>query len=48
MIAATLKEAMTHHAMAKHKKEDRQKDSEEELSNSERGWLWFGGAGYVW
>jgi hypothetical protein len=32
-------EAVTHHALAKQKKDDRQDDPNQELSNSERGWL---------
>jgi hypothetical protein len=36
---AALKEAVTHHAMAKQKKDHCQEDYKEELSNSERGWL---------
>jgi hypothetical protein len=34
-----LKEAVTHHAVAKQKKEDRQEEYEQELSSSERGWF---------
>jgi hypothetical protein len=36
-----LKEAVTHHALAKQKKDDCQEDYKEELPNSERGRLWF-------
>jgi len=39
VFPATLKEAMTHHALAKQKKYDCQDDCKEELANSERGWL---------
>ncbi len=35
MFPATLKEAMTHHAMAKQKKDDCQDNYKHELSNSE-------------
>jgi len=34
-----LKEAVTHHALAKQKEDDRQDDDKQELSNSEREWL---------
>jgi hypothetical protein len=34
-----LKEAVTQHGLAKQKKDDRQEDYKQELSNSERGWL---------
>jgi hypothetical protein len=37
--ALASKEAMTHHVLAKQKKDDRQDDYKQELSNSERGWL---------
>jgi hypothetical protein len=36
---AALKEAVTHRALAKQKKDDCQDDYKQELSNSERGWL---------
>jgi hypothetical protein len=36
---AAFMEAVTHHAMAKQKKDDCQDDYKQELSNSERGWL---------
>jgi hypothetical protein len=36
---AAFKEAVMHHALAKQKKEDCQEECEQELSNSERGWL---------
>ena len=39
VVPAALKEAVTHHALAKQKKDDRQDDYKQELSNSERGWL---------
>src|SRR5580693_2749650 len=39
VFAATLKEAMMHHALAYQKKDHRQHDYKQELSNSERGWL---------
>jgi len=39
MEPAAFKEAVTHHALAKQKKDDCQDDYKEELSNSERGWL---------
>ena len=39
MVPAALKEAMTHHALAKQKKDDCQDDYKQELSNSEGGWL---------
>ena len=39
MDAAALMEAVTHHALAKQKKDDCQDDYKQELSNSERGWL---------
>ena len=35
MFPATLKEAMTHHVMAKQKKDDCQDNHKHELSNSE-------------
>jgi len=38
---ATLKEAVTHHALPKQKKENCQNDDQHERSDSERGWLWF-------
>jgi|HubBroStandDraft_1064217.scaffolds.fasta_scaffold00959_5 hypothetical protein len=34
-----LKEAVTHHGLAKQKKDDCQEDYKQELSSSERGWL---------
>jgi len=37
--SAALEEAVSHHTMAKHKKDDCQKDYKQELSNSKRGWL---------
>jgi hypothetical protein len=39
MEPAAFKEAVTHHALAKQKKDDCQDDYKEELSSSERGWL---------
>ena len=39
VFPATLKEAMTHHALPKQKKDDRQDSYKQELSNSEKGWL---------
>ena len=36
---AAFKEAVTHHAVAEHKKEDRQEEYEQEMFGSERGWL---------
>jgi hypothetical protein len=36
---AAFKEAVMHHAIDKEKKDDRQKDYKQELSNPERGWL---------
>jgi len=36
--SAALEEAVSHHAMAKHKKDDCQEDYKQELSNSERRW----------
>ncbi len=36
---AALKEAVTHHAVAKEKKDDCQEDYKQEVSHSERGWL---------
>ena len=39
MFPATLKEAVTHHALAKQNEHDQQNDYKHELSNSERGWL---------
>jgi hypothetical protein len=39
VFPATLKEAVTHHALAKQKKNDHQEHYKQELSNSERGWL---------
>jgi hypothetical protein len=39
VFPATLKEAMTHHVLAKQKKDDCQHDYKQELSNSERGRL---------
>ena len=39
MDPTALMEAMTHHALGKQKKDDRQDDYKQELSNSERGWL---------
>jgi len=36
VFPATLKEAMTHHALAKEKKDDRQDDYKQELSNSDQ------------
>jgi hypothetical protein len=41
VFPATLEEAMTHHALAKQKKDDCQDDYKHGLSNSERGWLSF-------
>ena len=38
---AAFMETVTHHALAKQKEDDRQDDHNEELSNSERGWLRF-------
>jgi hypothetical protein len=38
---AALKEAMLHHTVAKHKKDDRQEDYKQELSGSECGGLWL-------
>jgi len=35
---AAFMEAVTHHALAKQKKDDCQDDHKQELSNSERGW----------
>ena len=37
--SAALEEAVSHHTMAKHKKDDCQEDYKQELSNSKRGWL---------
>jgi hypothetical protein len=37
VFPATLKEAMTHHALAKQYEHDQQNDYKHELSNSERG-----------
>jgi hypothetical protein len=37
--ALASKEAVTHHVLAKQKKDDCQDDYKQELSNSERGWL---------
>jgi hypothetical protein len=37
--ALASKEAMTHHVLAKQKKDDCQRDYKDQLSNSERGWL---------
>jgi hypothetical protein len=39
---AAFKEAVTHHALAKQKKDDCQDDYKQQLSNSERGWLRVG------
>jgi hypothetical protein len=39
VFAAALKEAVTHHALAEQKEDDRQDSYEQKLSNSERGWL---------
>jgi hypothetical protein len=39
VIPAAFMEVVTHHALAKQKKEDCQDDYKQELSNSERGWL---------
>jgi len=39
MDPLALKEAVTHHGMAKQKKDDCQEDCKQELSSSERGWL---------
>jgi len=39
VVPLALKEAVTQHALAKQKKDDRQEDYKQELSNSERGWL---------
>ncbi len=39
MKSAAFKEAVTHHTLAKQKKDDGQEDYQQELSNSERGWL---------
>jgi hypothetical protein len=36
---AAFMEAVTHHALAKQKKDDCQDDYKQELSNSERGWF---------
>jgi hypothetical protein len=36
---ASFMEAVTHHALAKQKKDDHQEDYKQDLSNSERGWL---------
>ena len=36
---AALKEAVTHHAVAQPKKQDRKQEYKQELSGSERGWL---------
>jgi hypothetical protein len=44
---ATSKEAVTHHALDKKEKDDRQDDCKQELSNSERGWRWFCRGGIV-
>ncbi len=41
MIPATLKESMTHHAVAEQKKDDGQEDYKKEFSSSERRWLLF-------
>jgi hypothetical protein len=38
---AALKEAVTHHALAKQKKDDYQEDYKQEVSNSKRGRLWL-------
>jgi hypothetical protein len=39
VFAATLKEAVTHHALTEQKQDDRQDRYKQESSNSERGWL---------
>jgi hypothetical protein len=41
---AALKEAVTHHALGKQKKDECQHDYKHETSNSEVGWLSFRGA----
>lgn len=39
MDALASKKAMTHHVLAKQKKDDCQDNYKQEMSNSERGWL---------
>jgi hypothetical protein len=44
---AALKEAVTHHAVTKQKKEDHQEECEQELSGSKRGWIGFCRVGWI-
>jgi hypothetical protein len=43
MDPATSKEAVMHHALGKKEKDNCQDKYKQDLSNSERGWLWFCG-----